>query len=148
MTQGLIIGVDGRIRQVQYRDLNHLFSQSTNPDFLNCLEEHEISENKVYLIYGNFNQSQDFNRFEFHSCNPMGEVVVITADTNSPVHYDTHFQEFMDYYCGDEELDTYLLEDELLHSGEITTSDDSYDYNDGFLVRDYFDCDNPHMIEE
>ncbi len=102
-------------------------------ELINSWRTHGTVE-KFYVLYGWKNGSSNFNQFEFHTHVLYGDALVVSFDTDElPVNIET--SEFDDRFSS-EDLDDMLIDDELEWSQEGM---DSYDYGDGFLVRDDVD---------
>ena len=136
MTRGLRIATNGQwiIFDYSREDLNNMeqYGVERGEGEFHLLEE-MIINNKWCNVYG-WTHGENFNPFDLDTANPRGDIIVIFLSYHRiPIDIDTI--EFFNTYCQSLELDEYLLEDEL-------SEDDSYDYNDPFLVRD--DCGDYH----
>ena len=93
-----------------------------------CLEIHELKCGDEICIYGK-DFGSDFNKYDLQSTVARGSIFITKTDMYGNLK-DINETEFLNYYEDSEELDDYIIEDEL----EI--SENEYDYSDGFLIRD------------
>ena len=140
MVQGLIIKQDGFLQIINYEKLKNFKDFIIDFKDYDLLEIHELGKNEEYRIYGK-TLGYNFNKFEFQSCNPIGDVVVVKTNMFGKVK-DLDIQEFLDYYQEEDDLDDYLIEDEMF------SQDEEYEYND-FCIEDedlksYMEYKNEH----
>lgn len=126
MTIGLIIKQDAFTNLVKYKQLKDFGNFIIDFDTYKIFEIHE-KNNFEYRLYGKM-IGNNFNKFEFQSCNPYGDIVVIKVSLLGQL-MDLDLQEFLNYYQEEEDLDNTILNDEL------QTRDDEYEIND-FCVED------------
>lgn len=127
MIRGLKINCDGSLDFFLFNSI-HMFLEVNDEREVELLEEF-YNEDVVYEIYGS-RCGSCYNQFELLSCNPMDELYVVQRymyDRNNYQNIDS--QHFLQVYNQSDDLDEYLLTDEL----DYERGD--YDYEDGWLIR-------------
>lgn len=123
MVQGIIIKVNGKHKHFTYDNIEDIVG-----DNYDVVESFDTSDNYTYLIIASFDITKPFNKFDLLTCNPNGDIYIITIYKGS--YTDTYFHHFLSFYtCGDD------IESEE-KSNYSNNSNDDYDYTDGFVVRD------------
>ena len=125
----LRVNVDGSIDTLDYDmedflqcRLKNLVINEGGGEFL--LLEHIDKDDRRWICYGyelcEFVNNVGFNRFEFPYSNPIGDVIIVLMEDGTLV--DAIYEEFISLYASEDNLEEYLIQDEL------TTPEDSYEY--------------------
>lgn len=123
MVKGIIINVNAEIKYFDYNDISDIIN-----DDCKVLEQIQHGDNEIYLILGSFNTNEPFNRFDLLTCNPNGEIYIIKLINGK--YSNASFNKFINIHHYTEDIKS---ENETENS---LSSNDDYDYDDRFLVKD------------
>ena len=136
MSLALRINVDSSIEEIRIDDIIHTIQTQTAYPYeeYRLLERHEIYGNNWLYIYGMLDLSHPFNRYEFQQFNMTGDVFALIVNTDGEF-MDLTEVDFIAFYELQDNLDDFIMEDEM------ESTSDSYDYEDSFIVDDRLDSD-------
>lgn len=126
----------GNMSEVDTRYVSNVITKSSfDYVVLECYDLHDDGNNgntvKLNII-GQLSDYFNFNRYEFQSCYPRGTVFVVLYNPAIEDYSNISISDFVDFYEEIEDMDTTLIQDELLNTSDI----DDYDTTDPFLQDD------------
>lgn len=122
--EGVKIDIDGKVERIKIKDIMKRIKKN---DY-KLYERIDLEDGLFLYIYGCLDLTLPFNKFEFNKYNYTGIVYSVMFDIDLDMFIDMEPNDFISLYKDDVDLEDYLLEDEI-------ESIDSYDYEDGFIIK-------------
>ncbi len=130
MPTGLIIHSATSITEIEYTSI-HDFNKYTDFKHHKVKEVYTFPNGDMYLLYmADIGSGFSFNTYEFQQYNPRGDVIVIKRNQYG-LSRNLKRLEFFEFYEEVDDLDDYLLEDEL-----EDYKDDETSLSGDFIIED------------
>ena len=132
MAIAIRINLNSNMEEIEVNDIIETIQTQTHYPHreYRLLERYEYDNLWLY-VYGMLNLAYPFNQYNFQLFNMTGDVFALLVNETGDF-VDLTIRDFVSFYEEVDDLDDYLIEDEMEEYSEI----DEYTYDDGFLVRD------------
>jgi hypothetical protein len=134
---GIKIDINAQRSSVDYTDETDLISENSEYDVDNysCIEVVEVNCG-ILKIYGSFCSDYPYNHYDIQSVNTRGDVFILYCNDDG-CYENITVKEFREMYESFEELDDYLIEDEL-SSSDNSSEELSDSFIDNEIQNEYW----------